>query len=280
MTSHTLSSPRLLVAAAGAIVSLLAACDEPVRLVVEVGLKSESCNTSDPRQVVLSCPSTAGAWVRDGDGNALDQECVDVGYATGQPLSELRTLFTEMDLNADSGERVTVDVALFARQPGGDCVPPGDLSPDDRPEVILSGSGRSDELSGSRGPVEVYLDCTETPARSTAEECHLDCADGHDECEGGVATRACQQQRDDCVAGCEDEACRAACAGPYEECLEESIDGSCRLAYERCLDTAEQSADACNGDYYECVRGGCGNQHDACFDACPSPGCALFPDRR
>jgi hypothetical protein len=93
-----------------------------------------------------------------------------------------------------------------------------------------------------------------------------------------VTTGACQQQRDDCVAGCDDEDCRDACAGPYEACLGESIDGSCQLAHERCLVTGEQSADDCDDDHYACVQNGCGDLHDACFAACPSPGCALFPD--
>lgn len=273
------SVPRLSVVAASAFVAMLTACDEPVRVVVEIGLKYETCNTSDPRQVVLTCPSTAGAWVRDGDGDILDQECIGVGYEPGRRLSDLPTDLAAMDLDADSGARVTVDVALFSRDSGGDCVPPDELAPEERPEVILAGSGRSGPLTGSRGPVEVYVDCTRTPARDVAEECHLGCADIRDACEGGVATGVCQEERDGCVGACDDEACRDSCAGAYDVCLEQSIDGRCQLAKERCLAAGEQTEIECNGDYFDCIDAGCGGEHDACFTACPSPGCALFPDR-
>jgi hypothetical protein len=269
--------PRLPVAVAGAVLALVTACDEPVLLVVEVGLDYGTCNTSDPRQIVLGCSSIAGAWVRDGDGDILDQECV--GLDTGQPLSDIRTVYAGMDLNADSGTRVTVDVALFSRPPGADCVPPDELAPEDRPEVIFAGSGRSEKLTGSRGPVEVFVDCTQTPERDVAEACHLVCAGILTECESGGASQVCQQERDDCAAGCDDDACRDACAGTYEACLEESIEGACRLTNERCIEAGEQTDVECNGDYFDCVDDGCGDEHVACFVACPSPGCALFPDR-
>lgn len=274
-----MSSVPLPVAAASAFVAMLAACDEPVRVVVEIGLRYDTCNTSDPGQVVLICPSTAGAWVRDEDGDILDRECIGSGYEPGRRLSELPVDVAAMELDADSGTRVTVDVALFSREPGAACVPPDELAPDDRPEVILAGSGRSGALTGSRGPVEVYVDCAETPARDVAEECHMGCADVLNACEGGAATGACQDERDGCAAGCEDEACRDACAETYELCLGESIDGRCRLANERCLAAGEQTEIECNGDYFDCIEAGCGGEHHACFTACPSPGCALFPDR-
>ncbi len=269
-------APSRLSVVAGAVLALVTACDEPVLLVVEVGLNYGTCNTGDPRDIILSCPSTAGAWVRDDEGNLLDEECVSVGDATGQALDDLHDVFTEMDLRADSGTRVNVEVALFASQPGG-CVPPAELAPEDRPEVILAGTARSAKLTGSRGPVEIFAQCPETPARSTAEECQLACGSIQDECLGGVATGACQRERDDCVAGCDDAACRESCAVPYETCLAGSVDGSCRLAFERCVETGERPDDDCNRDQYECVVDGCEDQHDECFAACPSPGCALFP---
>jgi hypothetical protein len=266
--------PRRLLTVAGAVLSLLTACEEPVLLVVRVGLQGDSCGTGDVGQIALSCPATAGAWVSDREGGSLDQECVSI--PGDQDLGGLRELYAGMDLNASPGEDVTVEVALFAGGAGEGCVQPGELP--DRPEVIMSGTGRADDLSGSRGPVEVYLACTESPARTAAEACQRICLDAEDGCESGLATQACQQQRSLCQSECTDDCSQ--CTTSYEACLEESIEGSCQLAYERCLDAGEQIPNACNFNYHECVGDGCGAQRDVCFAACPSAGCGIFPTRR
>jgi hypothetical protein len=275
-SASIISRPRCLAFVAGAALSLLTGCEEPIRLVVQIGLQADTCGTGDVGQISLQCSSTAGAWVSDGSGGSLDQQCVPIGRT--QSLDGLREVFTGMDLRASPDEDITVDVALFAREAGEGCVPPDDLPADERPEVIMFGSGRSNDLSGSRGPVEVYLDCTESPERTTAEACHRICLDEEDACAAGFETQACQEALVDCQAGCEGEQC-SQCTASYEACLEDSVDGSCQLAFERCLDTGEQP-NACNFDFRKCMGDGCEGQRADCFDACPSPGCALFPPRR
>lgn len=271
-----MSRPRRLAVLAGAALSL-AACEEPVLLVVEVGLRGDSCGTGDVRQITLTCSLTAGAWVRDVSGGPLDEECVPI--SGGQTLEGLRQAFTGMDLRASPDEDVTIEVAMFPRDEGQGCVAPGDLPADERPEVLMFGTGQSDDLSGSRGPVEVYLTCAETPARTAAEACQRICLDAEDRCAAGIETQACQEALVVCQSECEGDEC-ALCTSSYEACLDASVDGSCQLEYERCLEAGEQSANACNFDFHECMGDGCGGEREVCFDACPSPGCALFPTRR
>ncbi|HTE52680.1 MAG TPA: hypothetical protein VK698_17630 [Kofleriaceae bacterium] len=283
MKTHvTPRSPRLLVATAGAILSLVPACDgSPVRVVAEVGLRWPTCGTGNPNDIVLHCPATVGVWMRSDAGSSsyLDQACLDVDSGDfGQTLAGLPTRLAGLRMEADPGERVWVEVALFTPRSAGGCVAPGDVEPaDERPEVILHGSGESEELSGSRGAVEVALDCADSPERTARETCHQDCATGEDDCIFGAATRECQDQRDQCLAGCEDDACREACTDPYEACLAGSVDGSCRLSYERCM--ADDPGGPCADVYDDCIDTGCTEQHDACSFACPAPGCADFPDR-
>jgi hypothetical protein len=263
--------PRLL-AVAGAVLPLLAGCEDSVQLVVEVGLDNASCNTSDARQVDLLCPVTAGAWATDAEGGAIDQECISIRVGS---LAGLREVFTGMDLNATRGDDVTVDVALFFEQPGDSCVHPDDLPADERPEVLMFGRGRNEELSGSRGPVEVRLTCTESPERSAGEECRGICLRAEDDCTLGRETERCDQEYRTCQLEC-DAAC-GQCTIAYDACLEGSPEAACQLAYQGCLDAGEETDNRCAFQYRECVEDGCGAEREACVDECPAPRCAEFP---
>lgn len=264
--------PRLL-AVAGALLPLLAGCEDSVLVVVEVGLKAESCNTSDSRQIDLICGVTAGAWATDVGGGAIDEECIFI--PGGQSLAGLREVFTGMDLNATRGDDVIVDVALFVGRAGENCVPPDDLPADERPEVLMSGKGRNEELSGSRGPVEVYLTCTESPERSAGETCRGTCLAAERDCKRGFESEHCHQEYAGCQSECNLDCAR--CPRAYEACLEATPEGTCQLAYQRCLDAGEETTSACAFQYDECVEDICGAERAACVDECPSPGCAEFP---
>jgi hypothetical protein len=279
----TLSTPRLLVATAGTLaLFLVAACNgDPVYVVAEVGLNGGSCGTGSLADVTLSCSATVGVWARpEGGGDPIDQACTNFGGSSfGQPLKDLRTVVAGLRLEASRGDRVSVEVALFTPSVGADdCVPPDERPEGDRLDILMQGTGASGELEGSRGPVSVLLQCTETPERTASETCRSACADVADDCSRGVPARECRLQRDDCTAGCEDEACRGACTAAYESCLGETTDGACQLELESC-EEAGGTFETCEYAYGRCLDDVCTEEEDACAATCPYPGCASFPSR-
>lgn len=260
--------------------SSLVSCGEgdPVALSVEMSLDAASCTVGDPDALQLDCPATAGVWLRGGDGDVLDQACVDFGGAAGSnTLADLSPLLAGIDLSTASTGDVWIEVAVYAPWSASAGCPVPEALPGDGERVIVSGSSARVPLSESAGSLEVTLSCELAPSEPPGGEpdpaCQRDCADEVQDCLDEIGVEDCEEEEDDCLDDCDpgDMACEAVCTGEFLTCLSGTPDGICAIQLIDCEEGCKGDAACiaeCDADYPTCVGEACDARFEECSDAC------------
>lgn len=264
---------------------LPAACgDGETPVNVYLAFDADTCGSSDPGDLALTCGATVGMWLIEGGSERIvDHECVDLDGPGTYNLGQLQSLVDGMDIAGPSDTRAHVQVAVYTPWSAEDgCLPPDQIVvlPTLAPSVVVRGGTETTRLSDTDDFQDVALSCRS--ARSdAAETCQAGCDDGHQRCMSALNIDGCLDEQEACLELCTDELCMIACNGEYEDCQSQTADGRCRLDYEQCLSGCQsdgpECVDDCGDSYSACLEVECAVQQESCSLACPVPECAAFP---
>lgn len=254
------------------LLSALAACGGDAVLVpVTLTLDSETCTTSAPDLVALSCDSSVGVWVRTGDPEApdtLEQACIDFA-STDKTLADLPEILSTVDLSGLGGGEVWLELGVFSPSSAEQgCPEIADFSDD----MVVYGETVATEIGGTSRGLMIELLCYAVDDGSTFELCRADCIEAHDYCPDAAESGTCDLEYDDCLNACDpdDDACFIACDDTYTVCLD-AQPMPCGDALCPCLDGCGGDIaceDACYETYDSCIVTNCDQTYQTCLGSC------------
>lgn len=109
-----LSSSSIAALAGAALLS--SACDDGTSLRFRLHLDDDTCATSDPAEIAMSCGSAVGVWLRTVDTESLvDSGCVNLGRpGQNYALDGLDAALDDITLTTEPDRRITVEAAVYA----------------------------------------------------------------------------------------------------------------------------------------------------------------------
>lgn len=239
-----------------ALLALAACSTEPVTVPVSLAVDSDTCATTVPEQVVITCAATVGVWVRDSETTAiLDQACQDLP-APSSSLADLPQALSSIALDEVGEGAVYIDLAIHSPATAADGCPTVD---DFASELIVYGSTSTAILSDS-STLRLELQCWNVDV-GDVEICEAGCDSQLESCTPEEMP-TCDETYDECIAICDegDQDCLDNCTLDYEACR---ASDECEVALDACLDNC-----LATGGGLDCDSA-CYDEHESCLAARP-----------